>query len=331
MLTVNGLPDDVLRIEGLHTRFRTEEGEIRPVRGVDLAIGRGEIVGLVGESGSGKSVTAHSIMRLIPRNGTIAAGRIAFGGIDLVRASEGEMRRIRGNGISMIFQEPMTSLNPVIRIGDQIAELLELHRGMRRRQALGEALGLLERVGIADPASRLGGFAHEMSGGQRQRVMIAMALACRPQLIVADEPTTALDVTIQAQILDLLRELSADYETAMLLITHDLAVVAETAARVAVMYAGQIVEIASVEEVFGAALHPYTQGLMRSMPRLDEERPADRMLPAIPGAVPSAASLPVGCAFQTRCPEVHERCRRAEPPLAEVHPRHFARCWLHAR
>jgi oligopeptide/dipeptide ABC transporter ATP-binding protein len=323
------LPDDILRIEALHTTFRTEEGEVRPVRGVDLAIGRGEMLGLVGESGSGKSVTAHSIMRLIPRNGRIAAGRIEFGGIDLAKASESEMCRIRGNGISMIFQEPMTSLNPVLRIGDQVAELLQLHRGMSRREALGTASGLLQRVGIPDAASRLKSFAHEMSGGQRQRVMIAMALACQPQLIIADEPTTALDVTIQAQILDLLRELSADYATAMLLITHDLAVVSETASRVAVMYAGQIVELAAVDEVFGAALHPYTQGLMRSILRLDQERSPDRMLPAIAGSVPNPARLPVGCAFQERCPQVHERCHQAEPPFAEVRPRHFARCWLH--
>ncbi|MFK8250066.1 ABC transporter ATP-binding protein [Ancylobacter terrae] len=323
------LSEEALSIRNLHTHFRTEEGVVKSVRGVDLDVGRGEVVGLVGESGSGKSVTAHSVMRLIPSNGSIVSGEILFEGEDLARATSRQMQKVRGNRIAMIFQEPMTSLNPVLRIGEQVADVLRLHRGLSSRQALEEARNLLERVGIPDPQARLAAFPHELSGGQRQRVMIATALACRPTLIIADEPTTALDVTIQAQILDLLRDLKRDFGCSVLLITHDLGVISETADRVAVMYAGQIVEIADVETLFEEPLHPYTIGLMRSVPSLESELTEDRLLPVIGGVVPNLADLPAGCAFQTRCSHVHDRCRTDEPPLRPTGPGHQVRCWLH--
>ncbi|MYZ48791.1 ABC transporter ATP-binding protein [Propylenella binzhouense] len=321
--------DPVIEIAGLHTYFDTAEGVVKSVRGIDLRIDRAETLAIVGESGSGKSVTALSILRLVPApQGRIAAGRIVFEGRDLVALPEDEMRRIRGNGIAMIFQEPMTALNPVIRIGEQIAEVIRLHRGLPPREALAEVESLLRKVGISDPGRRLFQYPHELSGGMRQRVMIAMALSCGPKLVVADEPTTALDVTIQAQILALMQSLKDDFGAAILLITHDLGVVAETAERVAVMYAGQIVEHADVDALFGNPLHPYTAGLMATIP--DLERPVgDRMLPAIPGAVPSLARLPAGCAFQDRCPRVHEPCRAGEPPLVRKDGGHEVRCWLH--
>ena len=321
--------EKVLSIRNLHTHFRTEEGVVKSVRGVDLEIGHGEVVGLVGESGSGKSVTAHSVMRLIPPNGRIVEGQILFEDADLVHASVRQMQKVRGDRIAMIFQEPMTSLNPVLRIGEQVADVLRLHRGLSRRAALAEAGELLARVGIPDPQARLASFPHELSGGQRQRVMIAAALACRPQLIIADEPTTALDVTIQAQILDLLRDLKRDFGCSVLLITHDLGVISETADRVAVMYAGQIVEVAEVATLFEQPLHPYSVGLMRSVPQIDGEIPEDRLLPVIGGVVPNLADLPQGCAFQTRCPHVYERCRTEEPSLRGADPGHLVRCWLH--
>ncbi|MCB4771255.1 ABC transporter ATP-binding protein [Ancylobacter sp. Lp-2] len=323
------MSEDVLSIRNLHTHFRTEDGVVKSVRGVDLDIGPGEVVGLVGESGSGKSVTAHSIMRLIPSSGRIVQGEILFEGEDLAHASVRQMQKVRGNRIAMIFQEPMTSLNPVLRIGEQVADVLRLHRGLSKAQALDEAKNLLGRVGIPDPQARLANFPHELSGGQRQRVMIATALACRPKLIIADEPTTALDVTIQAQILDLLIDLKHDVGCSVLLITHDLGVISETADRVAVMYAGQIVEFAEVAALFDEPLHPYTLGLMRSVPKLDEDLPEDRLLPVIGGVVPNLAELPDGCAFQTRCPHVQPRCRIEEPPLREARPAHKVRCWLH--
>ncbi|GLK83791.1 peptide ABC transporter ATP-binding protein [Ancylobacter defluvii] len=323
------MPEEVISIRNLHTHFRTEDGVVKSVRGVDLDIGRGEVVGLVGESGSGKSVTAHSVMRLIPPSGRIVEGQILFEGADLAQASVRQMQKVRGDRIAMIFQEPMTSLNPVLRVGEQVADVLRLHRGLSKREALDEARDLLGRVGIPDPQARLASFPHELSGGQRQRVMIATALACRPQLIIADEPTTALDVTIQAQILDLLRDLKRDFGCSVLLITHDLGVISETADRVAVMYAGQIVEVAEVAALFDEPMHPYTIGLMRSVPRLDGDLPEDRLLPVIGGVVPNLAELPAGCAFQTRCPHVHERCRSQEPLLHAVHSGHQVRCWLH--
>ena len=322
--------DILLSIEDLHTYFFVDGNVAKSVRGVDLSIGRGQTLGLVGESGSGKSVTAQSILRLIQQPaGRIVQGRIVFEGTDLASIAEEEMRRIRGNSISMIFQEPMTSLNPVIRIGEQIAEVVRLHRGLPAKEALDYATDMLAKVGIAEPARRIAQFPHELSGGMRQRVMIAIALSCAPRMLIADEPTTALDVTIQAQILDLMRSLQRESGISILLITHDLGVVAEMAHRVAVMYAGQIVEHADVATLFERPLHPYTEGLLASVPGLDRAPTPDRMLPAIAGTVPNVLDLPPGCAFQDRCPKVHDRCRREEPPLATVELRHDARCWLH--
>ena len=322
--------DILLSIEDLHTYFFVDGNVAKSVRGVDLSLGRGQTLGLVGESGSGKSVTAQSILRLIQQPaGRIVQGRIVFEGTDLASIAEEEMRRIRGNSISMIFQEPMTSLNPVIRIGEQIAEVVRLHRGLPAKEALDYATDMLAKVGIAEPARRIAQFPHELSGGMRQRVMIAIALSCAPRMLIADEPTTALDVTIQAQILDLMRSLQRESGISILLITHDLGVVAEMAHRVAVMYAGQIVEHAAVATLFERPLHPYTEGLLASVPGLDRAPTPDRMLPAIAGTVPNVLDLPPGCAFQDRCPKVHDRCRREEPPLATVELRHDARCWLH--
>ena len=324
------MDDILLSVEDLHTYFFVDGTVTKSVRGVDLSIGRGETLGLVGESGSGKSVTAQSILRLIQKPaGRIVQGRLVFEGTDLASVGDEEMRRIRGNSISMIFQEPMTSLNPVLRIGEQIAEVIRLHRGLSNRKALESAADMLAKVGIAEPVRRLSQYPHELSGGMRQRVMIAIALACGPKLLIADEPTTALDVTIQAQILELMRALQRDSGVSILLITHDLGVVAEMAHRVAVMYAGQIVESADTATLFDRPLHPYTEGLMASIPKVDEAPAADRMLPAIAGMVPNLLDLPAGCAFQDRCPKVHERCRREEPPLAEAAARHAVRCWLH--
>ncbi|MEO3999534.1 ABC transporter ATP-binding protein [Mesorhizobium sp. CAU 1732] len=319
---------EAIDIRGLHTYFFTPRGVCKSVRGVDLTIRSGEIVGLVGESGSGKSVTAHSIMRLIPSIGRIVEGQISFDGIDLATAGEREVRRIRGNRIAMIFQEPMTSLNPVLRVGRQVAEVLLLHRSLSRAEALERVVELFALVGISDPSSRVHAYPHEMSGGMRQRVMIAMALACDPALIIADEPTTALDVTIQAQVLGLLSDLVRNSGSSLLLITHDLGVVSETADRVAVMYAGQIVETAPVESFFDKPLHPYSIGLMNCVPKMGHAL-SDRMLPTMSGSVPDLSALPEGCAFQSRCPHVHDRCRNEEPSLLNVDDNHQVRCWLH--
>jgi oligopeptide/dipeptide ABC transporter ATP-binding protein len=324
------MDDRVIDVVDLHTSFFTDGGVVRSVRGVDLFIRRGETLGLVGESGSGKSVTAQSVMRLIPDPpGRITRGQVWFEGQDLVALPERRMQAIRGNGIAMIFQEPMTALNPVIRIGEQIAEVLRLHQKLPQQLAQQRAEELLRIVGISDSARRIDQYPFELSGGMRQRVMIAIALSCRPKLIIADEPTTALDVTTQAQILDLLLDLKEESGAAVLFITHDLGVVAETAQRVAVMYAGQIVELADVDDLFEGPLHPYTIGLLASIPDIDEA-PAGKELPAIPGTVPDLAHLPPGCAFQDRCPSVHQRCRSEEPPLVEGGARHQVRCWLHA-
>ncbi len=320
----------LLKIEDLHTYFETDEGVARAVNGIDLAIERGETVSLVGESGCGKSVTAQSIMRLIPSPpGRIVSGRILFEGRDLVGLSESAMRRIRGNSISMIFQEPMTSLNPIHRIGRQVAEALKLHEGLSQPQAWQGAVNMLAKVGIPDPDVRAKEFPHQMSGGMRQRVMIAMALACNPKLIIADEPTTALDVTIQAQIIRLMNKLKSDFNASILLITHDLGVVAQTARQVAVMYAGKIVELADVSPLFADPKHPYTVGLMASIPKMDQPVPQSRRLQAIAGIVPSLYRLPPGCAFRSRCNRKFDQCRE-EPPFIETAPGHLVRCWIYA-
>lgn len=296
--------------------------------GVTLSVRPGEMLGLVGESGCGKTVTALSILRLVPDPpGRIVGGTISFEGRDLVRLPEEEIRKIRGCAISMIFQEPMTSLNPVFTVGEQVAEGIRQHQKVSRREAWDQAVEVLKRVKISDPARRAREYPHQLSGGMRQRVMIAIALALRPKLLIADEPTTALDVTIQAQILELLLGLQEEMKMAVMLITHDLGVIAETADRVVVMYAGRVVEEASVKELFDNPLHPYTQGLMESLPRLETGK-ARRRLRAIPGLVPNLLELPTGCKFAPRCPKVVEQCWPTEPELREIRPGHSARCIL---
>ncbi len=301
---------------------------MRAVDGVTLSVRPGEMLGLVGESGCGKTVTALSILRLVPDPpGKIVGGTISFEGRDLVRLPEEEIRKIRGCAISMIFQEPMTSLNPVFTVGEQVAEGIRQHQKVSRREAWDQAVEVLKRVKISDPARRAREYPHQLSGGMRQRVMIAIALALRPKLLIADEPTTALDVTIQAQILELLLGLQEEMKMAVMLITHDLGVIAETADRVVVMYAGRVVEEASVKELFDNPLHPYTQGLMESLPRLETGK-ARRRLRAIPGLVPNLLQLPTGCKFAPRCPKVVEQCWPTEPELREIRPGHSARCIL---
>jgi len=308
----------LLAIESLITEFSTERGVVRAVDDVSFEIPRGKTLGVVGESGCGKSVTALSIMRLIQSPpGRIAGGRILYDGQDLLALSESEMRKIRGNTISMIFQEPMTSLNPVFTTGEQVAEAVRLHQGKSRRQALDVAVEMFRLVGIPSPEDRIHNYPHQMSGGMRQRVMIAMALACKPDLLIADEPTTALDVTIQAQILELLRGLQEELGMSILLITHDLGVVAETCDEVAVMYAGRVVERAKTQDLFAAPRHHYTAGLLRSVPAYDGEHRHER-LQEIPGMVPSLHELPRGCKFQSRCDGVKERCKDSEPALVAL-------------
>ncbi len=321
----------LLEITALHTQFSGEEGVIRAVDGVDLTLRQGEVLGLVGESGCGKTITALSIMRLIAPPGRIVSGRILFEGRDLLSLTDAEMVALRGDRLSMIFQQPKVCLNPVIAIGAQIAELFRRHRAMPAKQAREEAIALLEKVGIPAAPAKAQAYPHELSGGQAQRVMIAMALALRPSVLIADEPTTALDVTIQAQILDLLRELCRELGTALLLVTHDLGVIAEIADRVAVMYAGQIVEEAPVIALFDAPRHPYTQGLLSSMPVLGRRQ---HRLDAIPGSVPSAARLPAACRFAPRCRarirHALTRCQTEAPPLFGIGTLHHSRCWLSA-
>ena len=317
--------DPVLEVRDLRTYFHTEEGVARAVDGVSFAVGRGQTLGLVGESGCGKSVSAFSIMRLVPDPpGRIEAGQILLKGRDLLALDEEQMRRVRGDDIAMIFQEPMTSLNPVLTCGFQIAEAVVLHQQVPRQEAAARAVEMLERVGIPAPEQRSGEYPHQLSGGMRQRVMIAMALSCNPDVLIADEPTTALDVTIQAQILALLEALQQSLQMAIVLITHDLGVIAETADQVAVMYAGQIVESAETPALFARPQHPYTRGLLRSIPRLDD---AQDRLDIIPGAVPDARAFPPGCRFAPRCPLADARCRVEAPPLAEVESGHWASCW----
>ena len=327
-------PEPLLRVDGLKTHFHTRDGVVRAVDGVSFEVMPGETLAIVGESGCGKSVTAMSILRLLPMPpARIAAGTITFDGRNLLDLSEPEMRAVRGNLISMIFQEPMTSLNPVLTIGQQVAEVLVLHRGLTQREALAQAAEGLRKVQISEPERRLRQYPHELSGGMRQRVMIAMALACGPRLLIADEPTTALDVTIQAQILVLMRKLGAETGASIILITHDLGVVAEMAQRVIVMYAGRKVEEAGVEALFAHPRHPYTRGLLGSMPHLrstgddlDGDAPPERLV-EIAGMVPSLKEAMEGCLFAPRCPNATERCRVEVPPMAAHGPGHVAACW----
>ena len=320
----------LLEIDDLRTWFYTRDGIVRAVDGVSCAVYPGETLAVVGESGCGKSVTSLSILRLIASPpGKIVSGRLLFEGRNLLELSEDAMRAIRGNEISMIFQEPMTSLNPVFTIGHQIGEALELHQGMDRRRATARAIEMLQLVKIPEPERRVRQYPHELSGGMRQRVMIAMALSCNPKLLIADEPTTALDVTIQAQILDLMRELKAKTGAAIILITHDLGVVAEMAQRVVVMYAGRKVEEAPVDALFARPLHPYTKGLLGSIPRLAEAAEAGgrKRLVEIPGMVPSLKEEVPGCLFTPRCPHATARCAAEYPPLEEKGAGHWVACW----
>jgi oligopeptide/dipeptide ABC transporter ATP-binding protein len=321
---------NILEVKGLKTYFYTESGVVKAVDGVDFTVKHGEVMGLVGESGCGKSVTSFSIMRLVGAPGKIVEGEILFEGIDLLKLSDKEMTDIRGNRISMIFQQPQSSLNPVFKVGDQIAEVLQIHRQIKKGQDWARAVELLKLVGIADAERKAHAYPHQMSGGQAQRVMIAMALALNPELLIADEPTTALDVTIQAQILDLIRALRTELDTAVILITHDLGVIAEMADNVAVMYAGRIVEQTDVKTLFAKPLHPYTQGLIASIPVLGVVK---ERLEVIPGTVPNLVNLPPGCRFAPRCKAREqfglEICTQVEPELTSVQPGHSVRCWLY--
>lgn len=315
----------LLAIENLKTYFFTENGIIKAVDGLDLIISPGETLGLVGESGCGKSVTALSILRLIPSPpGRIVEGKIFLNDCDLLELNQSAMRKIRGKEISMIFQEPMTSLNPVFTIGDQISETLKFHQGLSKKEALSRSVELLKMVGIASPKSRINDYPHQLSGGMRQRVMIAIALSCDPKLMIADEPTTALDVTIQSQILELMHQLQEKTKTAILIITHDLGVIAEHADRVAVMYAGKIVEYADGDQLFNNPLHPYSFGLLESIPRIETRR---NRLNVIPGLVPNPINLPPGCKFGDRCSYVWEKCLSQEPNLIDLGDGHLVRCW----
>ncbi len=328
METIKDKP--LLEVHNLKTYFFTDDGVVKAVDGVDFSVRRGEVLGLVGESGCGKSVTSLSIMRLVGVPGRVVDGEIMFGGENLLKVPEDEMVKVRGNRVSMIFQQPQSSLNPVFTVGDQVAEVLQIHQNLDKDASWKRAVELLSMVGIPDAANKAKAFPHEMSGGQAQRVMIAMALAMTPELLIADEPTTALDVTIQAQILDLMREMRERLSTAVILITHDLGVIAEMADRVAVMYAGRIVEQSDVVELFEHPLHPYTQGLIGSIPILG--RVTER-LDVIPGSVPNLVNLPPGCQFAPRC-RLREKfgltiCTEIEPELVEVRPNHDVRCWLY--
>jgi oligopeptide/dipeptide ABC transporter ATP-binding protein len=327
-MTAPGSSAPLLSVRDLRTVFDTDAGLARAVDGVSFEVAKGESVGLVGESGCGKSVTAFSILRLIrPPGRILSESRISLDGTDLMALDPEPLRQIRGSRISMVFQEPMTALNPVLRIGDQIAEVLRVHSDTRAREARERAIDMLRQVGLSDPAARADQYPHQLSGGMRQRVVIAMALVMRPELVLADEPTTALDVTVQAQILELLAELRERMGMAMLLITHDLGVIAESTSRVLVMYAGEIVEEAPVGVLFDEPHHPYTLGLLKAIP---EPTPADRgrRLAVIPGSVPPATDWPSGCRFRSRCPYAWERCEQAPPPLYTIGPLHTSRCHL---
>jgi peptide/nickel transport system ATP-binding protein len=320
----------LLEISGLKTHFKTDDGMVRAVDGVDLTIGRGETLGVVGESGCGKTVTAMTVLKLIAMPpGKIVEGRILWKGRDLVPLGSDEMRRIRSREIAIVFQEPMTSLNPVYTIGEQIAEVVRLHQGLNRREAMDRAVEMLRLVHVPAPERRVRDYPHQLSGGMRQRAMIAMALICGPELLIADEPTTALDVTIQAQILDLLGEMKEQFGMAVMLITHAMGVVAETAERVAVMYAGRVVEEAAVDQLFARPLHPYTQGLIRSIPRLDLTSGKKRRLAAITGTVPSLLDPPPGCRFAPRCTYAIGACTKAVPELRPIDSDHKVACVLY--
>jgi oligopeptide/dipeptide ABC transporter ATP-binding protein len=320
------MADNILEVKNLSTLFFTRAGTIKAADDVSFDIAPGSTLALVGESGSGKSVTSLSIMRLVQPPGRITAGEIIFNGRDLLKLGEDQIRRLRGREIAMIFQDPMTSLNPVYTVGDQIAEAIELHERLYRKRAWAKAVEMMTRVKIPDAGRRARDYPHQLSGGMRQRVMIAMALSCKPKLLIADEPTTALDVTIQAEILELLRGLREAFELSMLLITHDLGVVAETADRVAVMYAGRIVEEAPVRQIFSDPRHPYTEGLLRSVPRLTEQGIKRRRLETIEGNVPNLLHLPAGCKFAPRCAYVIDECIAADIPLLRVDDERQARC-----
>jgi peptide/nickel transport system ATP-binding protein len=320
----------LLDIRGLKTYFATDDGMVRAVDGVDLAIDPGETLGVVGESGCGKTVTAMTVLKLIQMPpGKIVDGQVLWQGRDLIRLGDDEMRQIRSKEIAIIFQEPMTSLNPVYTVGHQIAETIRQHEGLSRREALDRAVEMLQLVHIPTPERRVHSYPHQFSGGMRQRVMIAMALSCNPKLLIADEPTTALDVTIQAQILDLLAEMKSRFGMAIMLITHAMGVVAETAQRVAVMYAGRVVEEATVERLFASPLHPYTQGLIRSIPRIDKEAGNSKRLEAIAGVVPSLVNPPPGCRFAPRCNKAMPACTQAVPELRMAEPGHKVACILY--
>jgi oligopeptide/dipeptide ABC transporter ATP-binding protein len=325
-LQANIRTDKLLDVRNLKTYFRTMDGIVHAVDGVDFSIKPGQTLGIVGESGCGKSVTSLSVMRLLSSNGYVADGQILFEGRDLAELSEDEMRRVRGNQIAMIFQEPMTSLNPVYTIGDQVGEVVRVHKGLRGRAARERTIEMLRRVGIPAAERRISDYPHNLSGGMRQRVMIAMALATDPKLLIADEPTTALDVTIQAQILDLMRGLSREFNTSVMLITHDLGVVAEMAHEVAVMYTGQVVERGTVYQVLKQPLHPYTMGLLNSIP---SEGLKGQKLNIVRGTVPNPLELPKGCTFAPRCPFVMDICQRQAPKLLDAGENHAVHCWLY--
>ena len=322
MATPNG--QNLLEVRGLEVTFETSGGTLRAVDGVSYDIAPGRTLGVVGESGGGKSMTALAILRLVPEQGSITAGRVALDGVELTGLGEAGMEAVRGDRIAMIFQEPMTSLNPVVTIGEQIAEAYLIHRKVTRKEALGEATELLAKVRIPDPAARAMDYPHQLSGGMRQRAMIAMALACRPALLIADEPTTALDVTIQAQILELMLEIQDEMGMAIQFISHNLGVISEVADEVAVMYAGRIVERAGARAIFDQPLHPYTKGLIETVPIIGRRT---RRLPAIPGVVPDLMRLPSGCRFSDRCALADQACREAEPELTDWGGGHFAACF----
>jgi oligopeptide/dipeptide ABC transporter ATP-binding protein len=321
------MAEPLLTISNLSTHFATDDGPVKAVDAVTLEVAAGRVLGLVGESGCGKTMTALSVMRIVPPPGRVVGGSIRFEGRELLSLSEREMQQVRGRRIAMIFQEPMTALNPVLTVGEQVAEMLRHHLKMSRADATARTIDLFRQVGIPSPADRYRAYPHQLSGGLRQRVMIAMAISCRPALIFADEPTTALDVTIQAQILELLKQLQRDMGLSLVLISHDLGVIAETADEVAVMYAGRIVERTTTDRLFANPLHPYTQGLLQSLPR---RAPRDRRqrLAAIPGMVPKLSQLPSGCAFHPRCPVAVTRCPLEEPALKTLEPAHAVRCWV---